>query len=302
MDRGPSSDAADLVLSPSSVHRRLMRQQPRPLSYDGGDLGRWRQRLRRKLRTLLGYDRMPREKCALNVRRPWRREHELGTIEKLVFTAEAGADVPCYLCLPRDAKPPHPVFVCLQCHTSGMHHSIAVSPEDETQPIETAGDRDFGLGCMRRGVAALCIEQRAFGEREERQQEMRFEQPCIDATSHALMLGRTLAAERLYDVERGIDLLAERGDMDMRRLGLMGNSGGGTVTLYGAALLRRVRFAMPSCTFCTYQSSITARFRCAALRAPRCSPACGPRGIASATTRAAPTRMRPRRPPSSSTS
>ncbi|KKL53551.1 hypothetical protein LCGC14_2274300 [marine sediment metagenome] len=41
-----------------------------------------------------------------------------------------------------------------------------------------------------------------------------------------------------------------------KELGVMGNSGGGTITLFSAALLPRPRFAMPSCYFCTFRDSI----------------------------------------------
>ena len=64
-------------------------------------------------------------------------------------------------------------------------------------------------------------------------------------------------------MDRGIDLLADRDDMDLSRLGLMGNSGGGTITMYGAALLPRVRLAMPSCAFCTFRDSIMSIYHCA---------------------------------------
>jgi len=36
----------------------------------------------------------------------------------------------------------------------------------------------------------------------------------------------------------------------------MGNSGGGSITIYASAILDRIAFAMPSCAFCTYQDSI----------------------------------------------
>ncbi|MEX0654686.1 MAG: acetylxylan esterase [Phycisphaeraceae bacterium] len=265
--RRQSQTVKPLALSPSLVHRRLMAEMKPALRYDGGDVKSWQQRLRRKLRQRLGYDRMPRpntpERTPLNVRSPWRREHELGTIEKLVFTSERDADVVAYLCLPRDAQPPYPTFICLQGHSTGMHNSIAVAKDDETVPIQVKGDRDFGLGCMRRGVAALCIEQRSFGERGERDQAMKCDHnTCHDAVMHAMMLGRTLAAERVYDVDRGIDLLAERNDIDMKRLGVMGNSGGGTITIFAAALLPRIQFAMPSCSFCTYRESIMSIYHC----------------------------------------
>ena len=260
-----TAERADLDLAPSIVHRRLMATPP-TLSFTGGDVDAWQQKLRRKVSDLTGFDRMPAadQRCDLNVRTLWRREHELGTIEKLVYTSEPGADVPAYLCLPRDVKPPYPVFICVQGHSTGMHNSIGVTQEDESVPMsEIPGDRDFGLGCMRRGIAALCIEQRAFGEREETDKRARwYENRCIAATMHAIMLGRTLLGERVFDVDRGIDLLAQRHDMDMNRLGLMGNSGGGTTTVFGAALLERVRFAMPSCYVCNWRDSIMSIRHC----------------------------------------
>ena len=154
-------------------------------------------------------------------------------------------------------------MVCLQGHTTGAHISIAVHREDETRRIRVEGDRDFGLGCMRRGLAALCIEQRSFGERREQKQQQVSDHGCQDATMHALQLGRTIIGERVYDVDRGIDYLATRDDVAMRRIGVMGNSGGGTISLFSAALLPRIAFAMPSCYFCTFRDSIMAIFHCA---------------------------------------
>lgn len=80
---------------------------------------------------------------------------------------------------------------------------------------------------------------------------------------HALLLGRTLLGERVFDVDRGIDYLLQRGDADPARIGVMGNSGGGTVTLFAAALLPRIAAAMPSCYFCTFRDSLLAIYHCA---------------------------------------
>jgi dienelactone hydrolase len=79
---------------------------------------------------------------------------------------------------------------------------------------------------------------------------------------HALLMGRTLLAERVFDVDRGIDYLKQRGDVAMSRVGVMGNSGGGTISLLGAALLPRLAFAMPSCYFCSFRDSILAINHC----------------------------------------
>jgi dienelactone hydrolase len=80
---------------------------------------------------------------------------------------------------------------------------------------------------------------------------------------HALMLGKTLLAERVYDVDRGIDYLHTRTDCDKKRIGVMGNSGGGTISLFSAALLPRIAFAMPSCYFCTFRDSVMSICHCA---------------------------------------
>ena len=247
-------------LSPSVHHRLLMDHTEPSLSYRGGDVKAWQRKLRRKLKQLLGD--MPRERVDLNVRSLWRREHTLGTIEKIVFTSEPGADVPAFVCLPKGVEPPYTFFVCVQGHSTGMHNSIGVSRDDNTKPIEVAGDRDFALGCLQRGIAALCIEQRSFGERREQVQQRIAARMCHDATMHALMLGRTQVGERVFDVDRGIDYLTRRGDVDTTRIGVMGNSGGGTVTLFAAATLKRVAFAMPSCYFCTFRDSIMSMDHC----------------------------------------
>lgn len=249
-----------MKLSPTENHRYLMSRVTPELAFDDGDVKQWQRRLRRKLRRLIGD--MPPERCDLRPRRLWVRTHPLGTIEKIAFTSEPCADVVAYVCLPKDVEPPYSFMICLQGHSTGMHNSIAVQREDETQPHQVEGDREFGLGCMRRGIAALCIEQRSFGERREQKQEHVAAHGCHDASMHALMLGRTLIGERVYDVDRGIDYLASRGDADMKSIGVMGNSGGGTISLFSAALLQRISFAMPSCYFCTFRDSLMSIFHC----------------------------------------
>ena len=249
------------VLSPSLFHRQLMDSMRPSMSYDGGDVSEWQVNLRQKVHSLVG---MPSgDRIALNPRTLWKRDHPHGTIEKIIFHSEPGSDVVAFLCLPKTAETSYPFFICVQGHTTGMHHSIAVERDDNSIPMEVAGDRDFGLQCMERGIGALCIEQRSFGERRELVQEQVSTHPCHDATMQALMLGRTLIGERVFDVDRGLDFLEMRDDVDWSRIGIMGNSGGGTISLFSAALLPRITFAMPSCYFCTFRDSIMSIYHCA---------------------------------------
>ena len=249
------------TLSPSLFHRQLMDTVEPSMAYDGGDVAEWQALLRPKVRELVGFP--DADRIDLNPHSLWKRHHEFGSIEKLVLSSEPGSDILAYLCLPIDASPPYPFFICVQGHTTGMHHSIAVERDDNSIPMEVAGDRDFGLQCMQRGIGALCIEQRSFGERRELVQEQVSTHGCHDAAMHALMLGRTLIGERVFDVDRGLDFLETRDDVDWSRVGIMGNSGGGTISLFSAALLPRIKFAMPSCYFCTFRDSIMSIYHCA---------------------------------------
>ncbi len=249
-----------LHLSPSVHHRHLLSKTVAALAYKGGDVREWQRPLRRKLRQLLGD--WPEKRCALKPRRLWLHPHPLGTIEKVAFAAEPFSDALAYVCIPANSRPPHTFVICLQGHTTGMHLSIGADREDEARAIAVEGDRDFAIGCMKRGLAALCIEQRSFGERLERVQKKVAPLGCMDAAMQALMLGRTLIGERLYDIDRALDYLAERGDADMARVGVMGNSSGGAMSMYAAALLPRIAFAMPSCYFCTFRDSVMAMNHC----------------------------------------
>lgn len=252
---------SECYFSPSLHHRYLLDRVRPTLTYDTGPVAEWQSRLRSHLTGMMGYG--GEERVPLAVRSWWIKEHPLGTIEKVVFSAEPYADVMAYVCLPRDVKPPYDFWICLQGHSTGAHVSIARERENEDTPFAVEGDRDYGLECMRRGMAALCIEQRSFGERREQLQSFVSEMGCHDATMQALALGRTLIGERVYDIDRGIDYLEQRGDARMDRIGVMGNSGGGTATLFSAALLPRVAFAMPSCYLCTFRDSIMSLYHCA---------------------------------------
>jgi dienelactone hydrolase len=243
-------------LSPSDVHQHLMSNTTPELRYDGGDVKAWQTKLRRKLRKLTGFDAMPGDRCNLKPRSLWKREHPLGTIEKVVFTSESKAEVTAYVCLPKDVAPPYTYMIGVQGHNSGTHHAIGVEREDESKPMAVEGDRDFGIQCMSHGVAALCIEQRSFGERREQKVAVSERTMCHETAMHALMLGRTLIGERVYDIDRGIDYLASRGDANMKSIGIMGNSGGGTTSVFSAALLPRLSLAAPGSYFCGFRESI----------------------------------------------
>ena len=247
--------------SPSLHHQAIAdRGEMRAMRFPGGEVAGWQRRLRGKLAAMLGG--IPEDRVPLRVRRIWCRPHPLGTIEKIVFASEFRCDVPAYVCLPGRVSGPRPFMICLQGHRGRMHHSIATGADEKSWGIPVHDDLDFGIGCMKRGIAAMCVEQRSFGERSEREMETPSGDCCQDAAMHALFLGRTLLGERVFDVDRAIDYLVARGDADPRRIGVTGNSTGGMIALFAAALLPRIRFAMPSSCFSSFRDSVLAMGHC----------------------------------------
>ena len=63
----------------------------------------------------------------------------------------------------------------------------------------------------------------------------------------ALLVGRSTASYRIWDGIRSMDYLASRPEVDAKRLGCTGCSGGGTLTSYLMALDDRIQAAAPSC-------------------------------------------------------
>jgi dienelactone hydrolase len=60
-------------------------------------------------------------------------------------------------------------------------------------------------------------------------------------------MGRPLQGVYAWDLMRGLDYLQTRSDMDCKRVGITGTSGGGTATMYTFALDERISCAVPVC-------------------------------------------------------
>ena len=123
------------------------------------------------------------------------------------------------------------------------------------------GDRDFAVRAVKEGYCALALEQRCFGECGGI--ESTGEPDCYRASMAAMLIGRTAIGERVWDVQRAIDILEKYfPQADAQKIICMGNSGGGTTALFAACVEPRIGFAMPSCYFCTFDDSIAAIYHC----------------------------------------
>lgn len=245
-------------------HEQWMQRHKPMLAFDeSADYDVWRGTVKETLTRLLGD--MP-EQTDENFWIEWQEENDTFTEYRFVFCSEEYVEVPCHLWIPKDVAKPCPVVICLQGHSSGMHISMGriVYPRDEALIVD--GDRDFAKQIVAEGYAALVIEQRGFGSRKS-ERELRGNPDANTTCTHpalvASLMGRTFLGERIFDLSRAIDMLEHFPMIDRERIGLMGNSGGGTATYYAACMDERIKIAMPSCSVCTYKHSITARMHCA---------------------------------------
>ncbi len=222
------------------------------------DFPAWQKRARDHLSCMLG---LPLERTESNFRIEWtKNENPDYTETRFLFESEPDVTVNAHLLLPKNAPQERlPLVICLQGHATGMHISLgrAVYPGD--QDIISGGDRDFALQIVARGQAALALDQRAFGERGGTEKGPACYQPSVQA----LLMGRTIVGQRCWDVSRAIDVVSERfPQLDMSKIAVMGNSGGGVTTLYAAAVDERITAAMPSCAFCGFMSSFGTQYHC----------------------------------------
>lgn len=249
--------------SVDSTHETIMVNRCPELSFrEDVEYEVWRSMVKEKLTELLGD--IP-ERVDLDLRIECEEDHETFTEYSMVFFSEKEVEVPCHLWIPKQAKKPCPVVICLQGHSTGMHISMgrAVYPGDEE--LIAGGDRDFAKQIVNEGYAALVLEQRGFGSRKsERELQFRPNTKCTCAhpAMVAILMGRTLISERVWDISRAIDVLESFPEIDMDRVAVMGNSGGGTATYYAACMDERIKVAMPSCAVCSYKRSITAKRHC----------------------------------------
>lgn len=165
------------------------------------------------------------------------------------FESEKGVFVPAHMLLPKERSGKLAMVICLQGHSTGMHVSLAREPHPSKEAMAVEGDRDFCIQAVKRGYAAVALEQRGFGELSVTENF----RSCHELYMQLVLLGRTLIGERVRDVMSLIDTVESSFDfIDMERIGIMGNSGGGTTSYFAACADERIKVSMPSSSFCTF--------------------------------------------------
>jgi dienelactone hydrolase len=226
---------------------------------------KWQTQLRPKVLELIGG--FPKDRAPLSPILLEKRDFGGYTREKFVFTSQPGVQVLAYLLLPvqRQSSGSVPVVICVPGHGRGVDDIVGIDNKGRDRKDKDGYQRDFAIQVAEAGMAALAIEPMAFGCRRDAATKKKGlgTSACQPAAGAALLFGETMIAWRVWDVMRAIDWIETRpADLDARRVGCMGISGGGTCTVFAAALEPRIKTAMVSGYLNTFRDSILSIAHC----------------------------------------
>jgi dienelactone hydrolase len=266
---GPLEGFEDRVdagaLDPVLYTRKLYESAPLRLTFRAQNRKQaeaWQKRLRAKIAGLLGG--FPSQRAALQPQTLDTRDFPAYRREKFVFESRPGLLVLGYLLTPRNSPPPYPVTICLPGHGRGVDDIVGIDAEGRDRTDKPGYQHDFAIQVVEHGMAAVAIEPLGFGCRRDPVTRKKGAEAtaCQPSAGAALLLGQTMLGWRVYDVMRAIDWIETRKELDARRVGCMGISGGGTVTTFSAALEPRIRAAMISGYLNTFRDSVMSLAHC----------------------------------------
>jgi hypothetical protein len=197
--------------------------------------------LRKKVRHALGLDPWP-ERTPLAARRTGVVERDDYTIEKYLLQSQPGFYVPVNLYIPRGLDRPAPAVLNPHGHFPG---GKAGGPYPPFHPIGSVQPRLISLA--RLGFVVLALDGIGWGERA------RIRQDCGHWTLSPILTGGCVMGMQVWDNIRALDFLLSREEVDPSRIGITGASGGGTQTLFTAAVDERLRAVVPVCFGTNYR-------------------------------------------------
>lgn len=209
--------------------RSLLQQRTDPTS-----LADWNEKapgIRDALQDGLGLKPWP-EKTPLNAQVTGKAERDFYTVENIVFESRPNFYVTANLYIPKNAKLPAPGVVVVPGHA-----------------MEDAKNYDLyqmgQLGMVKEGIIVLAYDPIGQGERR------------VPGFDHALgygslLVGQTNEGYIVWDSIRALDYLTTREEVDAKRLGIAGNSGGGENVFYTMPLDERIQAGTSFSFVCSF--------------------------------------------------
>ncbi len=180
--------------------------------------------------------------------------------EKVIFDSDPHSSVPAYLLVPKNLTEPAPTVLCLHGHGPGKDVVAGVTSadeccsEEEKQKWIEEHNYDYARQFAERGYVALTFDFRCFGERADTTCALHGRDPCNLHFIRGALLGINLLTLNNHDTLQAVDYLHERPEVDIDRIGCVGLSFGGTMTMWAAAMDKRIKAAVISGYVCEFES------------------------------------------------
>lgn len=236
--------------------------------YPGG-FSAWQRGARARLRALLGLELMQKTLETHEPRVTWGPTvQEPGYSRRRgMMETEPGVAVPFWLLTPDTKKSDSlPLVICAHGHDrDGWNTYAGVYRDAKHRSATRAKDGDIGVQAVRRGYMALVPATRGLAELVAIPdlKGRHGDRPCRAQLIHCLLAGRTAIGERVWDTQRFLDWAVKHLErVDPERIVMTGNSGGGVLTVYVAALDERIAVAVPSCSLTSFTSAEGFVFHC----------------------------------------
>jgi Abhydrolase family len=176
-------------------------------------------------------------------------KHDGYTLERLILDLNGEEPVPALLLIPDRRQTPAPGMLYIHWH-AGMY---GLGKQQLLQGVKA--QPSYAPVCAEKGLVTLAIDSWCFGERQ-REAEGRVGEE--DAFKLMLWNGRVLFGMMLFDEFRALDYLANRPEVNPKRLGVFGMSMGATKAWWLAALDPRVRACIDVCCLTDFEELIKA--------------------------------------------
>lgn len=204
-----------------------------------------RDEVRQKLRACFGA--LP-ERTPLNARVTGKIERDAYTIEKLIYESRPNYPVTANLYVPKNKSGKLPAVLAPCGHTRN----------GKAEPKY----QEYARNLARQGYVVLIFDPPSQGERFE--YDNKPGEPVVQwgVHSHIVagnqmnLLGWNFALWEAWDGIRGLDFLLSRPEVDAKRVGLTGNSGGGTQTTWLNVLDDRFTMVAPNCFATRYLNNL----------------------------------------------
>ena len=185
-------------------------------------------------------------KTPLNDKVTGKLERDNFTVEKIIFESHPGFYVTAAMFIPKELKKPAPAVIYCSGHTELGFRS------DVYQKVI--------INLVEKGFVVFAFDPIGQGERLQYvDQESGKSKVGGPTTEHSyagiqtLLTGTSISDYFIWDGVRAIDYLETRPEVDMKRIGITGRSGGGTQSALIAAYDERIYASAPECYITSFK-------------------------------------------------